>query len=279
MGLQVLPLYSILITTYNAKESIEKSLESVFRYVDERFEVVVVDNKSTDGTLEYLKSLAETGKIKLIIQRCNRGEGRQMALETALGKYVISRMDADHYFIPAYLELLDLYIQKEKELGSFVLLCGPMISSREFLLGIGGWKPLQWNENAEIYKRLLDTGKLYLCRKTKPIHDAIKPLPSCNPATRASKLGKLKYSYEEYRDMLRAGLSFNVIREELWKTCRSPFVTFPIRLAVLCLSWIVHFCYTKYSTFKGVTWQEFFGDKSYADEMPLFELNHPDKVF
>jgi glycosyltransferase involved in cell wall biosynthesis len=49
------PIYSICITNYNSASSTKQSLESILTQLDKRFEIIVVDNRSTDGSLEILK--------------------------------------------------------------------------------------------------------------------------------------------------------------------------------------------------------------------------------
>ena len=51
-------IYSICITNYNSNDSIRPSIKSIYPLlVDEKFETVVVDNFSNDGSFEYLSDL------------------------------------------------------------------------------------------------------------------------------------------------------------------------------------------------------------------------------
>ena len=49
-----MPLFSVIIPTFNRLEFIQETLESVFNQSFRDFEVIVVDDGSTDGTPEYL---------------------------------------------------------------------------------------------------------------------------------------------------------------------------------------------------------------------------------
>ena len=49
-----LPKVSIIIVNYNGKIFLEKCLESVFKIDYDNFEVIVVDNNSTDKTIEFV---------------------------------------------------------------------------------------------------------------------------------------------------------------------------------------------------------------------------------
>lgn len=261
------PKYSVLITTHNTEPTLKPCLESVLTQIDDDYEVLIVDSHSTDGSLEYLKSLADNGEIRLIVKKCNRGEGRQEALENARGKYVIARVDMDSLHNPVFKQFMQHYIKKEKELGSFVLNAGALISSKDLLLKVGGWRPLQWGENYELYKRLMEIDKLYLCRINEArLHMKFK----------YNTLERLKIAYVNYRDSLRMGLGFKVVAKELWSKCR--FEGFLVRFLLLCICWITQHLHTRYSTFEHITWEEFYRDKIYADELNFFEEKHPDKI-
>lgn len=67
--------YSILITNYNTVDTIKQSLESILSQIDNNFEVIVVDNKSKDGSEKILKEFEKQGKIKVISIKCSRGRG------------------------------------------------------------------------------------------------------------------------------------------------------------------------------------------------------------
>ncbi len=63
-------LTSIIIVTHNQLAYTRQCVESIYRCTDEPFELVFVDNGSTDGTPEYLRSLAEA---KVVANGENRG--------------------------------------------------------------------------------------------------------------------------------------------------------------------------------------------------------------
>jgi len=84
---------SILIVTYNSVETIEACIESLFigsRSVD--LEIIVVDNHSTDGTIDVLNTLErEHPELQTLLNKTNRGfaVGNNQALEIARGKQVL----------------------------------------------------------------------------------------------------------------------------------------------------------------------------------------------
>ena len=60
---------SIITLTYNKLGYTKKYIESLYRYTED-FELIIVDNGSTDGTVEYLQSLPD---VKLILNNENQG--------------------------------------------------------------------------------------------------------------------------------------------------------------------------------------------------------------
>lgn len=83
---------SIIIVNWNTKELIKKCIESIFNTTQQdelNYEVIVIDNGSAEGSLEYLQSLGN--KIVLISNETNRGYAAacNQGMKQALGKYIL----------------------------------------------------------------------------------------------------------------------------------------------------------------------------------------------
>ena len=91
-----LPLVSVIVPSYNYLRYIDKCLESVINQDYPNIEVIVVDDGSTDGSLEYLKSLG--GPIK-VLQQNNEGVSiaRNHGLLESKGEF-IAFLDADDFW-------------------------------------------------------------------------------------------------------------------------------------------------------------------------------------
>jgi biofilm PGA synthesis N-glycosyltransferase PgaC len=76
------PSVSFVIPAYNEEANIAETVEGVLAVDYPDFEVVVVDDCSTDGTLALLQPFADAGRIRLVRKRVN--EGKAMALNDAL---------------------------------------------------------------------------------------------------------------------------------------------------------------------------------------------------
>ncbi|MDT4797727.1 Trans-aconitate 2-methyltransferase [compost metagenome] len=87
------PLISIVVLTYNNLELTRKCLASIDRCTqDVRYEIVIVDNASTDGSPEYLRSFAAgRDDVKLLLNTDNKGfaAGNNQGLALASGEYLV----------------------------------------------------------------------------------------------------------------------------------------------------------------------------------------------
>ena len=100
---------SIITLTYNKLEYTKKYIESLYKYTKD-FELIVVDNGSTDGTVEYLKTLG----CKLILNSENLGfsKGNNQGLEIAEGKY-IGFLNNDILLYPNWFEECEKVFEQE----------------------------------------------------------------------------------------------------------------------------------------------------------------------
>jgi glycosyltransferase involved in cell wall biosynthesis len=99
-------LVSIITPTFNAEKFIRATIESVQNQSYQNWEMILVDDASTDKTIAIIKEFAQKdNRIKLTELSKNSGNGfaRNVALEKAIGKY-IAYLDADDLWFPMKLE-------------------------------------------------------------------------------------------------------------------------------------------------------------------------------
>ena len=156
------PLASICITHYNNAPTIRESLDSILGQIDGRFEVVVVDNLSKDGSREILRDYATRGSIRLIEERCSRGRGRQIGFEASSGDYIISGVDLDDVFRPVLVRLLDAYRRFFD--GKCLFMSGKReaitIVPRALAERVGGWRDVPAGEDLDFWARAAKEGEL-----------------------------------------------------------------------------------------------------------------------
>jgi len=83
---------SIIILTHNQLKHTKLCIESIQRLTPEPHEIIIVDNGSTDGTLEYLKSQIEIhDEMKVIANASNRGfsSGNNQGISIAKGEFIL----------------------------------------------------------------------------------------------------------------------------------------------------------------------------------------------
>ena len=91
--------FSVIVPSYNNAKWIGKCLESIISQTYQDFEIVVVDDMSTDNSVEIIKKYLRP-QDKLIINKTKRLNGgtRNVGIGEAIGEYVIS-IDCDDWFI------------------------------------------------------------------------------------------------------------------------------------------------------------------------------------
>jgi len=106
-----MPKFSVTIAVYNKEGHISKTLESVLAQTFTDFEVIIVNDGSTDGSEAIIKSFDDK-RIRYFSQE-NQGAaaGRNAAIKKAAATY-IALLDADDFWFPHYLEEQNRLIEK-----------------------------------------------------------------------------------------------------------------------------------------------------------------------
>ena len=97
---------SIITPLYNSEKYIAKTIESVQRQTYTNWEMIIVDDCSTDSTCEIVRKLSQNDeRIKLFRQAKNTGAGaaRTRAMQESTGRF-IAYLDADDIWKPRKLE-------------------------------------------------------------------------------------------------------------------------------------------------------------------------------
>jgi len=123
MGNQVvgeIVFFSVVIPTYNRKPILEKCLRALEKQTVQGYEVVLVDDGSTDGTLEWLEAHNdEFPHVRSFLQdHAGPSAARNLGVEKALGDTIIF-IDSDLVVLENFLQAhTDALTQGQKELGS-----------------------------------------------------------------------------------------------------------------------------------------------------------------
>lgn len=100
-------LISVIIPVYNREQYIEECLQSVFNQTFKNFEIVIVDDGSTDKSFEICKAFAEKDKRIKLFNADHGGvsAARNLALDKANGEYIFF-LDSDDVIHPSLLVTL-----------------------------------------------------------------------------------------------------------------------------------------------------------------------------
>lgn len=105
----------IIIVTYNSQEYINKCIKSIFEEKIENMSVIVIDNNSTDKTVENINKSKYIGGLKLIISENNLGFAKAVNLGVKiLGADINILLNPDLYIKKGSLKKILSYLKKQK---------------------------------------------------------------------------------------------------------------------------------------------------------------------
>jgi glycosyltransferase involved in cell wall biosynthesis len=108
-------LVSVIIPTYNRAKFLPTAINSVLDQTYKNVEIIVVDDGSTDSTIEVLRPFKN--KIHyLTSDHKGTAHARNLGMKTAQGKY-IAFLDSDDTYLPFKLELQISFIEEHPEVG------------------------------------------------------------------------------------------------------------------------------------------------------------------
>lgn len=100
------PTFSVVMPAFNVEKTIAPAIESVLRQTRGDFELIVVDDGSTDGTYAAVEPFVDDPRIR-VVRHENRGLAcaRNTGIAHAGGRY-LAFLDSDDLWMPTYLEAM-----------------------------------------------------------------------------------------------------------------------------------------------------------------------------
>lgn len=241
--------YTVAICNYNEADSLEHSLRSVLDQVDDRFEVLVVDDGSTDGSVEILKRLDdEYGQLTLILlppdSSRKLGRTRTISIEEAAGNHVILHVDTDNYYTESLIDFTLVYEQLRRGLGEEFYLLGTSfaITNREFILDFGGYRNLPvGGEDRDLWRRLAAADKLIAFQ-----HQKLEETEDWNHGRISRSLApRMRRTFEVKTADFQVGFSF---WEYLRWSLGNPIHLVPYHVMTTVFSYLLALPRTSYET-------------------------------
>ena len=147
-NLALLPLVSIIIPAYNAAHFLAETINSVLSQTYQNFELLIVDDGSTDDTAAVVKGFGDERIRYWHKKNSGVSDTRNFGISKAKGAY-IAFLDADDLFLPQNLEKKILFLENNQEID--------LVHSAEvrFDSSIGSEIALMEGSGGEVLEKLL----------------------------------------------------------------------------------------------------------------------------
>ena len=111
----MVPLFSIILTTYNRSQFLPRAMGSVLAQTFTNFELIIIDDCSTDNTPQIVAEFTDN-RITYIRQDHNQGisTARNTGIKHAKGEYLCFLDDDDEY-LPAFLREIFYFLEKKQQ--------------------------------------------------------------------------------------------------------------------------------------------------------------------
>ena len=139
-------MLSVIIPVYNAEKYIKETLSSILNSTFKDFEIIAVDDGSTDSSAELLDDVSEQDRRIKVHHQCNKGvsNARNTGLDLAQGEY-ITFVDADDVIEADYLQsAMQSIIARNADI------CCTSIKMFDEVRG--GYLPLSYKHEKELYE-------------------------------------------------------------------------------------------------------------------------------
>jgi glycosyltransferase involved in cell wall biosynthesis len=173
-----MPSFSIIIPTFNRGNIVLRAIQSILAQTSNDWELILVDDGSTDDTLQIVSPYIEKSKIIYFFQE-NAGvsQARNLGVEKSTGEWLIF-LDSDDELTNNALRFFDEQIQKNNSIDLFVagrerqtnegsetripkngiasaMLAGTFCLSKSIFQKVGGYDPrFTFGENTELFHRI-----------------------------------------------------------------------------------------------------------------------------
>ena len=180
MSLYRQPMFSVVITTYNRANLLIRSLKSLIRQTENDWEVIIVDDGSTDDTYSQIKCYLESGNRIKYFRKRHSGEAltKNHGINLSNGKF-ITFLDSDDEYAPNHLKSRKDFLLQNPEIKflyggikilgnqyvpdkndpamkinlSDCVIGGTFVIERETLLLLKGFKNIVLGPDSDLFQR------------------------------------------------------------------------------------------------------------------------------
>lgn len=111
------PMISVYITNHNYEKYLQQAIESVLKQTYEDFELIIIDDGSSDNSCDIIEEYRDHEKVTIIYQQ-NKGLNvtNNVAMRVSKGTYIM-RLDADDFLAETALDDMVTLLEKDEDLG------------------------------------------------------------------------------------------------------------------------------------------------------------------
>lgn len=146
---------------YNMEDTLARSLDSLLRQLDEQYEVVIVDDGSSDKSVEVIRGMQARYSNLFLFEyprdsKRKMGATRNISIEKARGQYVLLHLDGDDVFGPYIKGFMAVFHKIEEAVNRDILLSGYHVNvgKRSFLMERGPYRNIFYTEDRDMWNRL-----------------------------------------------------------------------------------------------------------------------------
>jgi len=146
------PKISVILPFYNAERTLERAIESILQQDFKDFELILIDNNSSDSSRELAEKWQDVDSRIKVIEESKQGVmfASNKGTEEANGEY-ISRMDADDWAYPDKLGKQAHFLDQNPEFGAVAALV-EHISHSENTEGFSRY--VEWSNSVQTYEEI-----------------------------------------------------------------------------------------------------------------------------
>ena len=256
---------------YNMARTLNRAVSSVAVQLDDRFEIVLVDDGSSDDSISIMHALASKFPIIRVValdrsRKRKLGETRNISIRQSRGSYCLLHIDCDDVWEPHLSAWVEVFHQIEVAIGTDILLAGRQVhmAKRSLLLEHGPYPNIFRGQDRFMYKRFATHKILWFLEHE--VFRARLPHPSAKRYRRAVA-HTIDHMITDFRSGARVG---EYVRWELKKVKERTLKLVLFRLAVWPAAWILSKCkpaipygstldYKEFSVYRRMHTEDFSG--------------------
>lgn len=137
--------FSVVIPLYNTEKYIERTVKSVLNQTHREFEIIVVDDGSTDRSVEIVEKLVKEYPQVRLVKQANKlvGAARNHGIRESVSE-IVTFLDADDEYLPDFLETINRLHENFPEAGAYATAYRIQKKEKSFIPKFSGLPKFPW---------------------------------------------------------------------------------------------------------------------------------------